>query len=135
MSKQILSLFSTQNIRVATALTTLVFKFESDSAPVTRVVRNSGEESTVFWFHSAHPETGESADEVSRRMTSEAEAFAEANPEHPVAYMHAYAANYRELLRVVKNTPRQVVIERNGKILSISENATEEDRKRFAKFL
>ena len=49
--------------------------------------------------------------------------------------MHAYAANYRELLRVVKNTPRQVVIERNGKILSISENATDEDRKRFAKFL
>jgi hypothetical protein len=58
-----------------------------------------------------------------------------ADPESPVAYMLAVLRNRDELVGVVKRTPRQVVFERNGKIISISENATEADKKRFAKFI
>jgi hypothetical protein len=59
----------------------------------------------------------------------------EKNPEHPVAYLIAALRNRDTLVSVVKATPRQLVFERNGKIVSISENATEADKKRFAKFL
>ena len=130
---QIIQLFSTQNLKVASALTAMGFQFENETAPVTRVLRPSGQESTVFWFHAQHPETGEQAEQVSRWMTTEADSFAEKNPEHPVAYMRAVLANRDELVGVIKSTPRQVLIERNGRTISISENATPEDRARFAR--
>ena len=132
---QIIQLFSTQNLKVASALTAMGFQFENETAPVTRVLRPSGQESTVFWFQAQHPETGEQAEQISRWMTTEADSFAEKNPEHPVAYLIAALRNRDTLVSVVKATPRQLVFERNGKIVSISENATEADKKRFAKFL
>jgi imidazolonepropionase-like amidohydrolase len=49
--------------------------------------------------------------------------------------MMAVLKNRDELVSVVKQTPRQIVFERNGKIISISENATAEDKARFAKFI
>ena len=52
-----------------------------------------------------------------------------------MAYLIAALRNRDTLVSVVKATPRQLVFERNGKIVSISENATEADKKRFAKFL
>jgi hypothetical protein len=63
------------------------------------------------------------------------EDFIEKNPESPVAYMLAALRNRDQLLTAIKAIPRQIVFERNGKIVSISENATEADKKRFAKFL
>jgi hypothetical protein len=110
------------------------FEFENPATPATRVKRESGEESTVFWFKANHPETSQQASEVMRWVTADADAFCEKEPEHPVAYMLAALRNRDELLRVVKATPRQIVFQRNGKIISISENATEADKKRFAKF-
>ena len=130
---QIIQLFSTQNLKVASVLCAMGFQFESDSAPVTRVLRQSGQESTVFWFKAQHPETGEQAEQIARWMTTEADTFAAKNPEHPVAYMRAVLANRDELVVVIKSTPRQVLIERNGRTISISENATPEDRARFAR--
>jgi hypothetical protein len=135
MSKQILQLFSTQNLKVASVLTALGFNFENDAAPVTRVSRQNGNESTVFWFHALHPTTGQTADQVNRWMTVEGDDFCDKNPEHPVAYMRAALMNRDELVGVVKRTPRMCVIERNGKTIAISEHATDEDKKRFAKFL
>jgi hypothetical protein len=129
-----LALFSTSNIKVASILATLGFEFENSSLPATRIKRESGEESTVFWFKANHPETRQQAGEVMRWITADADTFCEKHPEHPVAYMLAALRNRDELLRVVKATPRQIVFQRNGKIISISENATEADKKRFAKF-
>jgi hypothetical protein len=129
-----LALFSTSNIKVASILATLGFEFENPTVPATRIKRESGEESTVFWFKANHPETSQQANEVMRWITADPDAFCEKHPEHPVAYMLAALRNRDELLRVVKATPRQIVFQRNGKIISISENATEADKKRFAKF-
>lgn len=69
--------FSTQNLKVASVLTAMGFQFESETAPVTRVLRHSGQESTVFWFQAQHPETGALAEQISRWMTTEADSFAE----------------------------------------------------------
>lgn len=130
-----LAIFQTTNLRLASILTTLGYEFENPACPATRIKRESGEESTVFHFKANHPASAQQAGEVMRWATTDAEKFCEKNPEHPVAYMLAAFHNRDELLGVVKKTPRQIVFERNGKIISISENATEADKKRFAKFI
>lgn len=130
-----LSLFSTRDLKVAVALLTLGFEPESDAAPVTRIKRESGQESVVFWFKAAHPITAQSADEIMRHMTTGADEFAAKNPEHPLTYIRAALLNRDELVSVIKATPRQLIFERNGKIISMSENATAEDKARFAKFI
>jgi hypothetical protein len=127
------SVFSTRDIKLAAILCTLGFEFESPTAPASRIRRESGEESTVFHFLSTSP-TGQIADEVMRDY-SKGDEYIAANPEAPLSYMLAALRNRDTLVGVIKNTPRQIVFERNGKIISISEDATEADRKRFAKFI
>ena len=129
MGKSI-AIFSTRDTKLATLLSTLGWQFENPSAPATRIKRESGEESTVFHFLAAHPETSQPAEEIMGWVTG---GFPD--PEHPAAYIYAALKNRDELLTVVKRTPRQVVFKRNGKLISISEHATEADKKRFAKFI
>lgn len=128
------AIFSTRELKLATILATLGFEFENPAAPATRIKRESGDESTVFHFLANHPTTGQRADDVMRAF-AKGDALLESDPESPVAYMLAALRNRDELVGVVKRTPRQVVFERNGKLISISENATEADKKRFAKFI
>lgn len=128
------AIFSTRDLKLAAILATLGFEFENPAAPATRIKRESGDESTVFHFLSSHPATGQRADEVMRSF-AKGEEFVSANPESPLAYMLAVLRNRDELVTVVKQTPRQIVFTRNGKIISMSENATAEDKARFAKFI
>ena len=128
------AVFSTRDLKLAAILATLGFEFEAPTRPATRIRRESGDESTVFHFLANHPTTGQRADDVMRAF-AKGDALLEAEPESPVAYMLAVLRNRDELVSVVKQTPRQVVFERNGKIISISENATPEDKARFAKFI
>jgi hypothetical protein len=133
MSKP-LAIFSTRDLKLATVLLTLGWNPENTSAPATRIKRESGDESTVFHFLANHPESGQRADDIMKAFSAGDE-WLDANPEHPAAYAIAALRNRDSLLTVVKRTPRQVVFERNGKIISISENATDADKKRFAKFI
>ena len=126
-------LFHTSNLKLATALVTL--GFELNEAPVTRQVRSDGNETTVFWFKGSHPENGQSAFEVFQNFTKRSEFFAESHPEHPLNYMRAFADNRDELIDLLRNTPRDVVIERNGRRIAIRETASEETRKKFAALL
>lgn len=126
-------LFHTSNLKLATALVTL--GFELNEAPVTRQVRSDGNETTVFWFKGAHPENGQSAFDVFQNFTKRSEFFAESHPEHPLNYMRAFADNRDELIDLLRNTPRDVVIERNGRRIAIRETASEETRKKFAALL
>lgn len=154
------AVFSTRDLKLATILDHLGFDFESDQI-ATRIKRESGEESTVFHFLADHPETGQRADEVMRvfsktkqvidRITAavgdktQAEAKAIASPmwnAHISAHVGSLVPEFTALLfgrdamlTVIKSLPRQVVFERNGKIISMSENATAEDKARFAKFI
>lgn len=125
-----IAIFSTRDTKLATLLTTLGWQFENPSAPATRIKRESGEESTVFHFLASHPETSQPAEEIMGWITN---GFPD--PEHPAAYIQAALKNRDELLTVVKRTPRQVVFQRKGKLISISEHATEEDLARFTKHL
>lgn len=134
MTTKPLAVFSTRDLKLATILLTLGFEPENPAAPATRIRRDSGEESTVFHFLANHPTTGQQANAVMEQFR-DSDAFLEKNPEHPVSYIIAALRNRDALVTVVKSTPRQLVFERNGKIVSISENATEADKKRFAKFL
>ena len=128
------AIFSTRDLKLAAILSTLGFEFENPAAPATRIKRESGDESTVFHFLANHPTSGQRADYVMRSF-AKGEEFIAADPESPVAYMLAVLRNRDELVSVVKQTTRQVVFERNGKIISMSENATDADKKRFAKFI
>ncbi len=128
------ALFSTRDLKLAAILSTLGFEFENPDCPATRIRRESGDESTVFHFLANHPTTGQRADDIMRAF-AKGDALLESDPESPVAYMLAALRNRDELVGVVKRTPRQVVFERNGKIISISEHATPEDKARFAKFI
>lgn len=127
------AVFSTRDLKLAAILATLGFEFEAPTRPATRIKRESGDESTVFHFLADSP-TGQRADDVMRSF-AKGEDFVAAQPDSPVAYMLAVLRNRDELVSVVKQTPRQIVFERNGKIISISENATAEDKARFAKFI
>jgi hypothetical protein len=128
------AIFSTRDLKLASILTTLGFEFENAAAPATRIRRESGEESTVFHFLANHPTSGQTAEQVMRSF-ADGEGYMTQHQEEPLAYMMAVLRNRDELVSVVKQTPRQVVFERNGRIISISENATEADKKRFAKFM
>lgn len=128
------AIFSTRDIKLAAILATLGFEFENPSRPATRIKRESGDESTVFHFLSAHTETGQQADEIMRSFAA-GEDYITKNTETALAHMMAVLRNRDEIVAVVKQTPRQVVFERNGKVISISENATAEDKARFAKFI
>lgn len=128
------AVFSTRDLKLAAILATLGFEFEHPAQPATRIKRESGEESTVFHFLADHPATGQRADDIMRAF-AKGDQHVAADPESPLAYMLAVLRNRDELVSVVKQTPRQVVFERNGKIISMSENATAEDKARFAKFI
>lgn len=124
------TLFHTTNLKVSAALVTLGFEFASP--PVTRTVRADGNESTVFWFKPENTE-GKKAVEVLRDMTKGADALNATDPENPINYMRAVLANRDELISLIRDCPRGVVIERNGKRIIIAENATEETKRKVSK--
>jgi hypothetical protein len=49
--------------------------------------------------------------------------------------MRAVLQNRDEFIDLIRNTPRDVVIERNGRRIAIRETASEETRKKFAALL
>jgi hypothetical protein len=125
-------MFHTSNLKVATALVTL--GFELCAPPVTRQVRDDGRETTIFWFQPTNPD-GKSAMDVFRGMTKDGEKLAADDPENPINYLRCALANRDELVSLVKNSPRHVVVSRNGKKIAIREDASEETREKFSRYL
>ena len=127
-----MKLFQTINLKAATALATLGFRL--NSTPVTRIVRQDGKESTVFWFDGIN-DKGQDASEIYRAMTKEGEELERKDPENPINYIRAALANRDVLVDLIRNTPRIVEVERNGKKIAISENASVETKKSMTRFL
>lgn len=125
-------MFHTSNIKVATALVTL--GFELARPPVTRIVRDDGKDSTVFWFHPRNAE-GKAAMDVFKGMTKDAEGLNTRDPENVINYIRCALSNRDELISLIRNTPRSVVIERNGRKIAIREDADEETRAKYSQFL
>lgn len=123
----------TANLKAATALATLGFGLKYPQ-PVTRTVRTDGKESTVFWFNSTN-DRGERAEDVILGMTKGGEKLEQDDPEHIVNYLRAYAANRDALVDIIRQTPRRIIVETNGKRILVREDATDADKKELAKHL
>jgi hypothetical protein len=123
----------TANLKAATALATLGFGLKYPQ-PVTRTVRTDGKESTVFWFNSTN-DRGERAEDVILGMTKGGEKLEQEDPEHIVNYLRAYAANRDALVDIIRQTPRRIIVETNGKRILVREDATEADKAELAKRL
>jgi hypothetical protein len=131
---QPLNLFHTTSIKLAAALVTLGWNLYEDE-PVTRLVNEDKSETTRFFFHAPHPETGQSAFDIFTKFDKQAEVFNATDPDHPLNYIRAALLNRDELIGLVKRTARLVTISRNGKRIAISERADAETKKNFARFL
>jgi hypothetical protein len=125
-------MFHTTNLKAATALVTL--GFELLNPPVTRTVRDDGEDSTVFWFETRNKE-GKKAIDVYRGMTKGGEDLNESDPENPINYIRTALGNRDELITLIRNTPRNVVIKRKGRSIAIREDATKEQKEQFKPYL
>lgn len=123
----------TANLKAATALATLGFGLKYPQ-PVTRTVRTDGKESTVFWFNSTN-DRGERAEDVILGMTKGGEELETKDPEHIVNYLRAYAANRDALVDIIRQTPRRIIVETNGKRILVREDATDADKAELAKRL
>ena len=123
----------TANLKAATALATLGFGMKNPN-PITRTIRSDKKESTVFWFNSTN-DKGDHAEDILLWMTKGGEELEKSDPEHIVNYLRAYAANRDALVDIIRNTPRHIIIKRNGKRIAIREDATEADKKEISKYL
>ena len=123
----------TANLKAATALATLGFGLKYPQ-PVTRTVRTDGKESTVFWFNSTN-DRGERAEDVIIGMTKGGDDLERKDPEHIVNYLRAYAANRDALVDIIRQTPRRIIVETNGKRILVREDATDADKAELAKRL
>jgi hypothetical protein len=127
-----MKLFQTINLKAAVALATLGFK--PNNPPVTRIVRQDGKESTVFWFDCIN-DKGQDASEVYRAMTKDGEELERKDPENPINYIRAALANRDVLVELIRDTPRIIEIERDGKKIAISEKASIQTKKEMSAFL
>jgi hypothetical protein len=123
-------LFHTTNLKTATALLTLGF----NKITISKITRTDGKDSIVFWFAGTNAE-GLKAATVFHGMTKGGETIARNEPENIVNYLRCYANNRDELIADIHNTPKMVVIEKDGQKISISANASEETKRQIAKMI
>jgi len=125
-------LFHTMNLKVAAALATM--GFEANHPPVTRIVREDGIESTLFWFEATN-DRGEKAMDIANGMTKGGEALSKSDPENVINYMRCFALNRDEMVGLIKNTPRQIEVKKDGRKMLLSENASDETKRKSATML
>lgn len=118
-------MFYTSNLKVASALLTL--GFEPLKPPITHAVRADQKSTVVFWFHPENHE-GVSATSVMHGMTKGADELSE---DDPINYMRCVLANRDELVGIVKNAPKHVIITRNGRKCAIRDDTSEEARNKL----
>ena len=123
-------LFHTTNLKVATALLTLGF----EKITISSLTRSDGQNSIVFWFSGTNAE-GLKARDVFHGMTKGSEALARKEPENVINYLRCYAGNRDELIADIHNTPKMVVIEKDGQKIAISATASEETKRQIAEMI
>lgn len=125
-----MELFHTTNLKVATALLTLGF----EKITISSLTRSDGQNSIVFWFAGTNGE-GLKARDVFHGMTKGGEALARKEPENVINYLRCYASNRDELITDIHNTPKMVVIEKDGQKIAISATASEETKRQIAEMI
>lgn len=125
-----LTLFHTTSVKVATALLTLGF----EKITISSMTRTDGATSIVFWFADANAE-GLKASAVYNGMTKGGLALARSEPENVINYLRCALNNRDELIADIHATPKMVVIEKDGRKVAISENASEETKRQIAEMI
>lgn len=128
MQKQ--ELFHTTNLKAATALLTMGF----EKVCISKVRRDDGKESIVFWFNAENAE-GMKAATVYNGMTKGGEKLAKSDPENPINYMRCFASNRDELVADIQQTPRMVEIQKDGRRALIAETASDETKRQIAEMI
>lgn len=125
-------LFHTMNLKVAAALATM--GFEANNPPVLRIVRDDGVESVQFWFEATN-NRGEKAMDIAKGMTKGGDALNKSDPENVINYMRCFAQNRDEMVSLIKNTPRQIEVKNGGRKMLLSENASDDAKRKAAAML
>ena len=68
-------------------------------------------------------------------MTKDGEELERKDPENPINYIRAALANRDVLVELIRDTPRIIEIERDGKKIAISEKASIQTKKEMSAFL
>ena len=87
-----------------------------------------------FWFEGEN-DKGQDASQIYRQMTKEGDELEAKDPENPLCYIRAALANRDVLVDIIRNTPRLIEIEHNGKRIAISENASDKTKQEMTRFL
>jgi hypothetical protein len=98
------------------------------------MTRSDGQNSIVFWFAGSNAD-GLKAATVHHGMTKGGEALARKEPENIVNYLRCYAGNRDELIADIHNTPKMVVIEKDGQKIAISATASDETKRQIAEMI
>jgi hypothetical protein len=123
-----IEMFSTINLKVATALLTLGFK----KITLTTIRQHNGKESRVFWFQGTNAK-GDKAETIAHLMTRGVDELCASDPEGVLYHLYAYAHNRDELIKDVYAAPRMVeIVTPEGRRLMIAETASEETRQKIA---
>lgn len=120
------------NLKVAAALATM--GFNANNPAVTRIVREDGIESTLFWFQAVN-DRGEKAMDIANGMTKGGESLSQSDPENAINYMRCFAANRDEMVGLIKNTPRQIEVKNGSRKMLLSENASDDAKRKAAEIL
>jgi len=127
-----LEIFHTTNLKVAAVLSTL--GFETHTPPVTRIVREDGRESIVFWFKPTNAD-GQAALTIYHQMTKGGEKLNAEDPENVINFVRIAMANLDEWRSLVRDCPRDVCIVTNNGRISIREGASEATRKTISELI
>jgi hypothetical protein len=116
------SFYETNDLAMAAALAALGIPFK-DKEPFIKVRTARGEQ-YQFFFEKVSACGKFKTNDLMRAWNDDK--FHDKNPEHPFAYIKCAFKNRDGLLDVVKKSVGMVMIEKNGKIAIISENASKE---------
>lgn len=123
-------LFHTTSVKVATALLTLGF----EKLAISRMKKADHRETVVFWFSPINAD-GLEASTVCKGMTAGADVLMRKDPENVINYLRCALANRDELIGDIHKTPRMIVVEKDGRKVAISENASEATKKAIAQMI
>lgn len=111
--------WATTNLKMASCASAMGCKIRDDD-PITVVVSESGHRQATFWFY---------VDENSKVVRDNFErpwGKLELEKEHPLVYIRSALENRETLLALLKQAQPMLTINRGGKTLFVSENASPE---------
>jgi hypothetical protein len=126
-------LFYTSQIKVAAALVTM--GFERAEPRITKIRREDGSSSIVFWFNPRNRD-GVMARDVFRKMTRDADAFLASHPDDPINWMRCVQFARDGLVSEIHEAQAKVEVRgSSGHRAAITATATDAQKDQIARIL